>query len=294
MKILFIGSVQFSYHLLEDLLLNDANVIGICSSKSSQRNADYCDLSKLAHTHKIPFHQTNNLEAEMSLNWIKKINADIIFCFGWSRIITNKLLKIPQLGVVGYHPTLLPKNRGRHPIIWALVLGLSVTGSTFFFMDDGVDSGPIISQKKVKISKKDDAGSLYQKLIETAKFQLSEIIRDFSNNELVEVKQDENIATYWRKRSLLDGIIDWRMDAQLINNLIRALANPYPNAEFYFAGVRYKAVKGTIFHESLNETEPGKIIHKVGNSFAVQCGRGAILIEKTLPLISGEIGDYIL
>ena len=91
---------------------------------------------------------------------------------GLSKLINRELLEIPKLGVVGYHPTLLPKNRGRHPLIWALVLGLTQTGSTFFFMDEGADSGPIISQEKVKITKKDTANTLYKKIEITASKQL--------------------------------------------------------------------------------------------------------------------------
>ena len=71
---------------------------------------------------------------------------------GWSRIIGKELLAVPPKGIVGYHPAALPANRGRHPIIWALALGLKETASTFFFMDNGADSGPIISQKSLIIS----------------------------------------------------------------------------------------------------------------------------------------------
>lgn len=294
MKILFIGSVQFSYHLLEHLLLNNAQIAGICSTKSSQWNADYCDLSPLANSHNIPLHLTTDLGSQSSLKWIRKIGADIIFCFGWSRIINSEVLSMTPMGVIGYHPTLLPKNRGRHPIIWALVLGLEVTGSTFFFLDNGVDSGPIISQKKVKISSHDSASTLYEKLIQTAKCQLSEILNALSRGKLVGTEQDEGLATYWRRRTPSDGLIDWRMDAKSIYNLIRALADPYPNAEFSFAGVNYKVKEGSVLFSLTSDAEPGKVIRANANSFVVKCGAGAIVIKKTDPAISIALGDYIL
>ena len=86
---------------------------------------------------------------------------DVIFCFGWSRLIKKTLLNIAPLGVIGFHPALLPANRGRHPLIWSLILGLKESGSTFFFMDEGADSGDILSQLNVSISEMDDAGTLY-------------------------------------------------------------------------------------------------------------------------------------
>ena len=78
------------------------------------------------------------------------------------------------MGVLGYHPAELPKNRGRHPIIWALVLGLKRTASTFFFMDEGADTGDILSQYKINISKNDNAETLYNRIIEVAMKQVDE------------------------------------------------------------------------------------------------------------------------
>ena len=83
------------------------------------------------------------------------------------------MLTLPSLGLVGYHPALLPQNRGRHPIIWALALGLEETGSTFFFMDEGADTGDILSQRRVPITPEDDAGTLYDKLTTTALDQIN-------------------------------------------------------------------------------------------------------------------------
>ena len=88
-----------------------------------------------------------------------------------SRLLKEEILSIAPFGVVGFHATALPANRGRHPIIWALVLGLSETASTFFFMDEGADSGDILSQYKLSISENDNAESLYKKVIKVASVQ---------------------------------------------------------------------------------------------------------------------------
>lgn len=73
-----------------------------------------------------------------SVKFIRECNPDIIYCFGWSQLIKSEILNIPKLGVIGNHPAELPKNRGRHPIIWALALGLKQTASTFFIMNEGL------------------------------------------------------------------------------------------------------------------------------------------------------------
>ena len=105
----------------------------------------------MSRKNNIPVRYTPNINSEEVIGWISNLAPDVIFCFGWSGLLKKELLQIPPMGVIGYHPTALPKNRGRHPITWALNLGLKETASTFFFMDDGIDSGDILSQKKVLI-----------------------------------------------------------------------------------------------------------------------------------------------
>ena len=130
----------------------------------------------------------------------------LIFC-GWSRLIRKNLLDLPPLGVIGF--ILLPAdNRGRHPIIWALVLGLQGTASTFFFMDEGADSGDIISQEFLKITDNDDAGILYEKITQTALKQLREFVPRLAQGNGQRMLQDTTRANVWRKRGKPDGCID--------------------------------------------------------------------------------------
>ena len=89
----------------------------------------------------IPVRYTPSINSEEVIGWISDLAPDVIFCFGWSQLFKKKLLNIASLGVIGFHPALLPANRGRHPLIWSLILGLKETGSSFFFMDEGADSG---------------------------------------------------------------------------------------------------------------------------------------------------------
>ena len=133
MKILFIGCVKFSYECLKALIKDEANIIGICTLKESNFNSDFFDLSSLAKSNNIPFKYTKDINESINIRWIKSLDPDIIFCFGWSKILKKDILEIAPYGVVGYHPAYLPMNRGRHPIIWALVLGLKKTASTFFY-----------------------------------------------------------------------------------------------------------------------------------------------------------------
>jgi len=153
MKIVFIGTVQFSLHMLETLLNQQAQVVGVITDCDHGINADYADLKPVCEKHGIEVLLTSNVNASDTIDWVRKLSPDVVFCFGWSHLIKQELLHLPPMGVIGYHPAALPKNRGRHPLIWALILGLNETASTFFFMDEGADSGDIISQTTVPILK---------------------------------------------------------------------------------------------------------------------------------------------
>lgn len=99
--------------------------------KSSSFNSDFADLTPLCKKNNILFKHVDDVNSEDSISWIKQLQPDIIFCFGWSSIIKKELLDLPPMGIIGFHPAKLPANRGRHPIIWALVLDLDKTASTF-------------------------------------------------------------------------------------------------------------------------------------------------------------------
>ena len=176
MRILFIGGVQFSASALQELLAMKANIVGVCTVSNSVVNSDHFDLSPVADQFGIPTKLTPNINSQDTLTWIKDVRPDIIFCFGWSQIIKKPLLDIPPMGIIGYHPAALPYNRGRHPLIWALVLGLTETGSTFFFMDEGADSGDILDQKAVVILETDDAKILYERITQIAISQIRNFV----------------------------------------------------------------------------------------------------------------------
>ena len=236
MRIVFIGTVQFSEKALAKLIDMKADVVGVCTLERSPFNADHVDLTPLCKKHNIPVKYTTNINSEESIDWIKAFAPDVIFCFGWSRLLKTELLNLAPLGIVGYHLSALPANRGRHPLIWALVLGLKETASTFFFMDEGADSGDILSQRPITISEDDDAGILYQRVTEIALGQMEKFVPALASDRYHRIPQDHSKASYLRKRGNRDGRIDWRMTAKSIRNLVRGLTKPYIGAHFELDG----------------------------------------------------------
>ena len=172
MRIVFIGTVSFSERALKKLILMDADVVGVCTKKQSKENADFSDLVPVCKKNEIPYQFVVDINSNDNIEWVKSLNPDIIFCFGWSSIIKKELLQLPPMGVIGYHPAKLPENRGRHPIIWAIALGLQKSASTFFFMQEGVDDGEILSQIDFEILDDEDAKVIYEKIVEIALGQI--------------------------------------------------------------------------------------------------------------------------
>jgi len=293
MRIVFIGSVEFSLSMLEQLVEMNAEIVGVCTKEESAFNADHVDLHSFCDLNKIPWVYSKDINSKETSTWIRALNPSVIFCFGWSEIIKDEILVIPPLGVIGFHPTHLPMNRGRHPIIWTLVLGLEKTASTFFFMDSGVDSGDIISQCEIAISKEDDAADLYNKVAATAKLQILDFVLRLVSEKLEGWKQNEAFVNQWRKRGVSDGIIDWRMSAETIHNLVRGLSKPYVGAHFYAKGGEIKVWKSAVWTESPANIEPGKVMLITESGPVIKCGVGAVCLTHTEPNFKPIRGEYL-
>ena len=294
MRIVFIGTLNSSLFILQKLLHLGADIRGLVTKESSPFNADFADLTSVCEKHNVPYRFTSDINRPEEVFWIKSLHPDIIFCFGWSSILKKEILDISPMGVIGFHPAELPKNRGRHPIIWALALDLDRTASTFFFMDQGADSGDILNQEKVDILYEDDARSLYEKITETALKQVEAFLPQLENGSFLRIPQDHSKANYWRKRSKRDGKIDFRMSSRAVYNLVRALGKPYIGAHVEFDGQEVKIWKAKEVQINLKNIEPGKILDVFDHNILIKCSDKAVLLtEHAFPRLP-RVGDYLL
>lgn len=296
MRILFIGCVKSSYLLLNKLLSEDVNICGVITSETSKFNNDFYDLVPLCVSHNIEYRYSQTCRDTETFDFIQSINPDIIYCFGWSYLLDEEIIDIPRLGVVGFHPAKLPNNKGRHPLIWALVLGLEATASSFFMINKEADSGSIISQVDVPILFEDDASTLYDKIMKVACEQVTEFTRDFVNGTVSYRPQKSLEGNVWRKRKKEDGKIDFRMSSVNIYNLIRGLTKPYVGAHIEYVNKDYKVWSSRLVMETIEDyknIEPGKVIKVYNvNSFLVKTGDGVIKITECDNIDLKE-GDYL-
>ncbi len=199
-------------------------------SKAKSGRVFIDDFCKSNEIYLVKTQHINSLEI---LKYIKDFQIDWLFIIGWSQIANEDIIKAPNIGAIGAHPTLLPKGRGRAPIPWTILKGLNETGVTFFKLNEEIDTGSILLQKKIKLQKNESATTLYQKVCKTHSEMMPEIINLIMDNKLKEVKQNHLKSSYWPGRKPSDGLINLKGSVTEAEILIRATTRPYPGAYFF-------------------------------------------------------------
>ena len=140
MKIIFISGVKFGYDVLESILENNLKIDTSFSYLPEKKKfySDYADFENLTKKYDVIHKQIKNINDQENIDLIKKINPDLILVIGWSQLLKKEIIEIPRLGVIGSHPTELPKYRGRAPIPWSILKGLKKSALTFFYIQEGI------------------------------------------------------------------------------------------------------------------------------------------------------------
>ena len=231
-QFLLIGKSLFSYVILQRLIKLNIEICGVITLNSRGYNDDFFDLTKICKQKKISLHKTNNINNDKSIKWIINKKPDFIFCFGWSQLIKGELIKVYKNKIIGFHPTKLPNNRGRSPLIWSIILNIKKSAITFFYINKGIDDGKLIDQSEFFISSDETSKSIYSKICKLALKRIPILINKIKKNFYLKPKKKslDNSGNIWRKRDYHDEIIDWRMTSKNIIQLINALGKPYCGA----------------------------------------------------------------
>lgn len=241
MKFAFCTCVQLGLSCIEAIL--DAGhsfdlLISLHDHKSKKKSGRIY-LDDVAARNNIPLLKINHINDAIVQETLTSQGIDWLFIIGWSQIASISIIQSCKLGVIGAHPTLLPEGRGRAAIPWAILKGLPRTGVTFFSMDAGVDTGPILDQIVIPINENETATTLYEK-VNHAHIQLSQqIFPKLLAGTLHPIPQDDTLATYWEGRKPEDGYLDFSLSCAEADRLIRATTRPYPGAYTYQGGKKY-------------------------------------------------------
>jgi methionyl-tRNA formyltransferase len=240
MNIVFLGCTAYSEVLLKYLLENKLEVKAIFSiprffhisySKTPVKNSNFADLSIIAENHSIPLYWVDSVKGKRLNDYydiLNDIHPDLILVLGWYYMIPEKIRSLARLGAWGIHSSLLPEYAGGAPLVWAIISGEKETGVTLFRMDDGVDSGEIIRQKRFDIDFQDTIKEVYEKATEASKEILFETLTHIDSVNFI--PQDKSRIKIYPQRKPEDGEIDWNKPANELYNFIRSQCTPYPGA----------------------------------------------------------------
>ncbi|MFC1512610.1 methionyl-tRNA formyltransferase [bacterium] len=239
-------------------------------------------VKKISLDHECKVIQAHNLKNIEVIQSVKDLNPDLLIVISYGYKIPSEILEIPGLGSINIHFSLLPKYRGAAPVNWALANGEIETGVTSFFLNDKMDSGDIICQKKININNEDNAVTLMDKLVILGVDVLKETIELIKSGKILAKSQDLNKVTHAPKLRKKDGLINWNETNIEIVNRIRAFY-PWPGSYTYIKD-HDSLVLTKLFDPEIEENgacagKQGEILDiSREKGMQVCCGRGLIWI----------------
>lgn len=282
-KTIFIGTPDFAIPSLESLIKDDFfNIVGVITQpdKPSGRKQIITPppVKLIAQKYNIPVFQPKKIASFASK--ILELKPDLIVVAAYSQIIPKSILDIPKYGCVNVHGSLLPKYRGAACIQAPILAGDKESGVTIIQMDKGLDTGPILAQKSIKIQKEWTAGALFSKISTLGAEILIPALKQYLEGKIKPMPQDPSQASYVGKISKRDGRIDWSKPAEHIERLVRAM-NPWPGAyaKKQKNNKTIKIIKVESETLKINQYKAGELF-LYENKLAVQCGRNALAIKK--------------
>lgn len=262
MNIIFFGTPIFAKIILERLY-KEENVIAVFTQpdkpKGRGKKVEFSPVKHFALEKKIIFFQPENLKNREVENTILELKPDIFIVASYGKIIPENLLKIPPYGGINVHASLLPKYRGAAPIERALWNCEEETGVCIMQMERGLDTGPIWSEKKIRIDPEDNRETLTLKLANLGSGLLLETLPIIKEGKIKPIPQDEALATYASKIFPSEEKIDWSNPIKGIWCQIRALS-PEPGAYTYFRESILKILKAYPYYERIEDFPIGSII----------------------------------
>jgi methionyl-tRNA formyltransferase len=241
-----------------------------------------CAVKEDALKNNIPVLQPDKLLDEIFIEKITSFNADIFVVVAYAKKIPPAVFKIPEFGSINIHPSLLPKYRGAAPIQWALIKGESETGVTIQYIDEELDTGDILAQKKISLNSDMTAEDLHDIVLPVGFDLIQEVLNQFSTGTAKPVKQNNEEATYCGKISKETAHINWNLTSVEIHNLIRGL-NPKPCAWTGFREKNIKIYKTKLIPEYDNsELKPG-FLEVYKKKLIVGTGLGCLEIVELQP-----------
>ncbi len=246
MRIVFMGTPEFSVTPLQHLVLNQYEVAAVCTQPDRMagrgRSLASSPVKKVAEELGLPVIQPVNLKKEDVVVELADLRPDIIVVAAFGQILPQSVLDIPEFGCVNLHPSLLPEYRGASPVAAAILGGNEFTGVSMMLMDAGMDTGPVLAQAQIPVADWDTTGSLTSKLSLIAAQLLLDVLPSWVKGEITPRPQNDDEATYCGTITKEEGEIDWRLPAVALWRRVRAF-QPWPGCYTRWQGKQLKIIE---------------------------------------------------
>lgn len=285
MKLIFCGTPQFAVPTLEKLLAEHLTIELVMTNPDERAGRGYKakapPVKQVAQKAALRVFQPSKLRDHQTQTFLTQFHPDAIVVVAYGHIIPSWMIHQPRLGCVNLHASLLPKYRGAAPIPWALIRGERSTGVTTMKIDEGLDTGDILLQRAVEISKDDTTEALSERLSALGAELMVETLRALERGEIRPRPQDPTQATMAPMLKKEDGRIVWLLDAEEIARRVRGL-RPWPGAYTAFRGKNchiWSAAPAGV--PAPGELTPGSLLSGDGK-LRVVCGGGTLLEVREL------------
>ena len=282
MRIVVVGQGPFGAKVLEALVQKGEEVVGVFCPPDKRGDA----MRELAERSGISIFRPNQMRDPQVYVDYAGLHPDLAALAFVTDIIPQRLLRVPSLGTICYHPSLLPRHRGASAINWAIIQGEGRTGLTIFWVDEGIDTGPLLLQKEVEIGPDDTTGALYfNTLFPMGVEAMLEAVQLIREGKAPRVPQNEPDATYEPPCDDTVSVLDWKKPAEDLYNLIRG-CDPQPGAHTTIKGKKVRFYDARL-HIGATEKPPGEILAIEKQGLRVAVGAASIEIGK-LRIDKGE------
>jgi|TARA_B100001750_G_scaffold236380_1_gene240151 methionyl-tRNA formyltransferase len=282
MRLIFMGSPKFALPVLKNLIESRHDLVGVYtqpdkpSGRGKKMNSPAVKL--FAKDLGFDVYQPSSLKDPKTCQEISELKPSLIIVAAYGKLIPKELLSIPQYGCWNLHPSLLPEYRGPSPVVSAILDGKTSTGVTLMQMDEGLDTGPIIDQEKLKLNITGSAEEFTEKLFAMGGELLIKNLPNLINGNMILRQQTNSLATTTKLVKKSDGLINWKDTAEHIIRMERAYRN-WPGIYTKWKNktiqiLEIKNIKSDQVYES-----PGKV-EKLENKLIVQTAKGGVIISK--------------
>lgn len=279
-KIVFMGTPAFSVPILEALIAGKYEILAVVTQPDRpvgrKKVMTQTPVKLAALKHGLLVLQPEKITGSVEMDKIIEMQPDLLITAAFGQFLPQKLLNAPKHGAINVHASLLPKYRGGAPVHYALINGEKETGVTIMYMEKKMDAGAILSQRSLEITKKDDVGTLFNRLSALGKELLIDTLPDLLAGKIKPIIQDEEKVTFSPNIKPQEEIIDWTKEAEEVDCQVRGM-RPWPGAYTIIDDIRVKIWDTTVLEEKtsgkpgvINRIEKSALVISCGNHTAIQ------------------------